>query len=418
MKQHSEKYFAKCDAAIQRWREAGPQPLNTIKRDLEGTPLPVQLKEHRDEKDTEPKLRPDDESASPKEPVDGPVSERSFDEQVVVTGEEERDESDLALNEPCDEQTTKAEDHGLEETDDEEKKVDYPEKPLDEPVDEQTSKVEGQELEETGADEKEGVKSEEPLEKEAEVSEENSNTAEPELEGVSADKPEAVDTDEPVEQETSIAKDEKLDENTIDEPEADKLAELESTTAEGEKLDDIPLDEPEPVDTDKPAEEKSITANDKKLVVGITENLEEAQEETEEKTGKAETQQHLDEEEKEYNSGIWLFTDRENITHFFEPNFLPPYTPEKRKIIMHVLREEWDEKTLSWKPCGQGSMTKIGPEVSATWGTKVPDDCSVVADTCDSLNPVYEKLDEIFGEVIAQVHAVCAPKTDVKQLEA
>ena len=59
------------------------------------------------------------------------------------------------------------------------------------------------------------------------------------------------------------------------------------------------------------------------------------------------------------NSGLWLFDDRENITHFFEPNFLPPYnTPSKRMIIMDVLREEWDEKTLSWKPCGEGSMTK------------------------------------------------------------
>jgi hypothetical protein len=64
-----------------------------------------------------------------------------------------------------------------------------------------------------------------------------------------------------------------------------------------------------------------------------------------------------------YHSGIWLFTDRDNITHFFAPNFLPPYdTPDKRKIIMDVVREEWDEKTLSWKPCGQGSMTKNRPQ--------------------------------------------------------
>jgi len=59
------------------------------------------------------------------------------------------------------------------------------------------------------------------------------------------------------------------------------------------------------------------------------------------------------------HSGIWLFTDRANITHFFPPNFLPPYdTPGKRRIIFDVLKEEWDEKTLSWKPCGHGSMTK------------------------------------------------------------
>jgi hypothetical protein len=54
-----------------------------------------------------------------------------------------------------------------------------------------------------------------------------------------------------------------------------------------------------------------------------------------------------------YNSGVWLFTDRENITHFFPPNFLPPYdTPEKRKIINEFLSEEWNEKTLMWKPAG------------------------------------------------------------------
>lgn len=66
---------------------------------------------------------------------------------------------------------------------------------------------------------------------------------------------------------------------------------------------------------------------------------------------------------KDCHSGIWLFTDRENITHFFKPTFLPPYdTPEKRKIIFDVLKEEWHEPTLSWKPCGQGSMTQKKPE--------------------------------------------------------
>lgn len=49
-------------------------------------------------------------------------------------------------------------------------------------------------------------------------------------------------------------------------------------------------------------------------------------------------------------SGIWLFTDRTKPTHFFPPNFLPPYnTEDKRQIILSYLTEEWDEKTLSWK---------------------------------------------------------------------
>lgn len=51
-----------------------------------------------------------------------------------------------------------------------------------------------------------------------------------------------------------------------------------------------------------------------------------------------------------YNSGLWLFTDRTKITHFFAPNFLPPYdTKEKREIILSYLTEEWDEKKLEWK---------------------------------------------------------------------
>lgn len=60
-----------------------------------------------------------------------------------------------------------------------------------------------------------------------------------------------------------------------------------------------------------------------------------------------------------FESGIYLFTDRNNISHKFEPNFLPPYdTPDKRKIIFEFLKEVWDEKTLSfkeitaWKTCG------------------------------------------------------------------
>eukprot|EP00543_Licmophora_paradoxa_P019164 CAMPEP_0202461918 /NCGR_PEP_ID=MMETSP1360-20130828/51646_1 /ASSEMBLY_ACC=CAM_ASM_000848 /TAXON_ID=515479 /ORGANISM="Licmophora paradoxa, Strain CCMP2313" /LENGTH=215 /DNA_ID=CAMNT_0049084173 /DNA_START=24 /DNA_END=671 /DNA_ORIENTATION=- len=55
----------------------------------------------------------------------------------------------------------------------------------------------------------------------------------------------------------------------------------------------------------------------------------------------------------QHTSGLWLFLDRENITHFFPPNFLPPYdTPEKKKIILEFLRKEWDEETLSWVPAG------------------------------------------------------------------
>lgn len=53
-----------------------------------------------------------------------------------------------------------------------------------------------------------------------------------------------------------------------------------------------------------------------------------------------------------FNSGIFLFTDRLNITHFFPPNFLPPYTGEKKKIILDCLKDQWDENTLTWMPVG------------------------------------------------------------------
>ena len=55
--------------------------------------------------------------------------------------------------------------------------------------------------------------------------------------------------------------------------------------------------------------------------------------------------------QQQCQSGIYLFTDRNNITHRFLPNFLPPYdTPEKMMIIREVLSEEWNEKELRWEP--------------------------------------------------------------------
>jgi hypothetical protein len=80
-----------------------------------------------------------------------------------------------------------------------------------------------------------------------------------------------------------------------------------------------------------------------------------------------------------YTSGIWLFIDRDNISHFFPPNFYPPYnTPEKHRIIMEFLKDEWDEKTLSWKPAGssiidsQGENTEEDKSIFST----LPELCS------------------------------------------
>ena len=69
----------------------------------------------------------------------------------------------------------------------------------------------------------------------------------------------------------------------------------------------------------------------------------------------------------QYTSGLWLFVDRDNISHFFPPNFYPPYnTPEKHYIIMEFLKDEWDEKSLSWKPMnGNDGTTESHGETSA-----------------------------------------------------
>lgn len=62
-----------------------------------------------------------------------------------------------------------------------------------------------------------------------------------------------------------------------------------------------------------------------------------------------------------FGSGIYLFTDRNNITHKFEPNFLPPYdTPDKRAIIFEYLKEEWLENELKWKPLTSWSSRQCG----------------------------------------------------------
>jgi len=68
-----------------------------------------------------------------------------------------------------------------------------------------------------------------------------------------------------------------------------------------------------------------------------------------------------------FGSGIYLFTDRNNISHKFEPNFLPPYdTAEKRQLIADFLKEEWDEKTLAWKkiPTWKNKQCGVGGDNS------------------------------------------------------
>lgn len=92
----------------------------------------------------------------------------------------------------------------------------------------------------------------------------------------------------------------------------------------------------------------------------------------------------------DYKSGLWLFTNRNNPTHLFEPNFLPPYdTPEKRAIIYDILSEEWDERTLSWvnaKPLPKPQI--LNKEVKSKEGVcGGVFDCSDVI--CGSIDPTY-----------------------------
>jgi len=55
-------------------------------------------------------------------------------------------------------------------------------------------------------------------------------------------------------------------------------------------------------------------------------------------------------EATEHSSGLWLFQDRNNITNFFPPNFLPPYdTPQKQGVIRSFLHDEWDVGDMKWK---------------------------------------------------------------------
>lgn len=67
-----------------------------------------------------------------------------------------------------------------------------------------------------------------------------------------------------------------------------------------------------------------------------------------------------------YKTGVWLFTDRNTITHHILPNFLPPYdTVEKRLLIWEHLRHEWDEKTLSWVNLPESEPRDLEAESSA-----------------------------------------------------
>jgi len=142
-----------------------------------------------------------------------------------------------------------------------------------------------------------------------------------------------------------------------------------------------------------------------KLFVRLTEVLQKKPENDEAAKATNETTQVVS--PKDCHSGIWLFTDRENITHFFKPNFLPPYdTPEKMQIILDVLKEEWDEETLSWKPCGQGSMSRA----------KAAHDAS--RNAAKKTSPQHiNQLEQFMGNVLSTMNSYCTPQNPTEVAE-
>jgi hypothetical protein len=82
-----------------------------------------------------------------------------------------------------------------------------------------------------------------------------------------------------------------------------------------------------------------------------------------------------------HDAGIYLFRDRKTITHYFEPNFFPPYnTPEKKMIIAQILAERWDEPTLSWQPAADGVVVNVPPGGGSTNSNNTRLDVATAAD--------------------------------------
>jgi hypothetical protein len=84
-------------------------------------------------------------------------------------------------------------------------------------------------------------------------------------------------------------------------------------------------------------------------------------------------------------SGLWLFTDRENISHQFLPNFLPPYdTPQKRELIWSFLKDEWNEEKREWEPVGGTGVAKTGTdqEESISVGAMLKEMVDYARDAC------------------------------------
>jgi len=65
-------------------------------------------------------------------------------------------------------------------------------------------------------------------------------------------------------------------------------------------------------------------------------------------------------EELSKPGGIYLFKSRNEILHYFPPNFLPPYnTPDKIRIIKETLSKRWDPDLLQYQQVMDTDLSMI-----------------------------------------------------------
>mmetsp|Transcript_757 Transcript_757/g.1731 ORF Transcript_757/g.1731 Transcript_757/m.1731 type:complete len:609 (+) Transcript_757:138-1964(+) len=352
---HRTLYFVKCASAIQKWRHEGPQPLNTIPRHLDGRPL------------TEEEVVAEVEAAVKNVASLVVESSQGADDLVAVQDEkqEEDDDNDNAVEDyvPPSAEETEAMARLVKKLEDM-----APLSPV-ETTARATSNLEISLDEGICMEENEENNSKSNENHEPETKKEEEETTETKIE-------------EYLEEIATVTKSVHEDEGNIGMAES-SLEGKESTLYRHTWDDLVRAGDAETKEEEAPNdisnETETATATEEESPQEVTTSEQVAEETTLEAPPTAETAIEAPSEiaatpaassvSNNYHSGIWLFTDRENITHFFRPNFLPPYdTPEKKRIIFEVLREEWHEPTLSWKPCGQGSMTKNKRETPGLLG--------------------------------------------------
>lgn len=306
---HRRAYFAKCATALANWRREGPKALNTIPRHFDTRPLTKEeIKAVQAAKDAENNLEKFSKALEKQNSQDTDFAEPTEEEAEAVAELVDK----LAAMAPLPPAATTAKATAN----------------LEVSLDEATSSSDGEIDDDLTEDESGAPESTDAQESGEKDQATESETAEPcEGEKVASEttndaSPEVATTSE---QQEELASGENDDADNDD-----KAGETEELPANSSAMSEAPTDEACASDGLWNNGSETLTLPDRVPTAP-----------------------------EDCHSGIWLFTDRANITHFFAPNFLPPYdTPEKRKIIFDVLKEEWDEGSLSWKPCGKGSMTK------------------------------------------------------------